>query len=95
MRKLVRLLESIPQEENAVVTFEDEEILSLRGFGRVDESIYDRDDLVVAQVVERIKSDSDPRFQKPGSLIQFSVTEIASVNVGEKCIFDIGASGIT
>lgn len=78
MREEIKYLESLDRDNAHTVLFNNGDELELIGFDRVDESIYDRDDLVVATVVTQLKC--DPKFFKPGTMIEFSLADVVSVD---------------
>ena len=78
MIDIVELLENIPEGEECVITFTNGNEFGLQDFEGVDSSIYGRDDLVVAEVVTQMNCDR--RYSKPGTSLEFSFRDIATVN---------------
>jgi hypothetical protein len=73
---LVSRLEELSDDLEWVVECGGETVV-VRFFEGVDPTIYDRGDLVVAQVVEKLVGDK--RFHTPGTFIEYNVGAIEKV----------------
>ena len=74
---LIYILENIPDDECVYVIFSDGMEIVLKNFESVDETIYNRDDLIVADVEKKIVGDK--RFHTPGTIIEFSINDVKCV----------------
>ena len=75
---LVKALENIRLGQETVIKFGNNNVLGLKDFERVDESIYQRSDLITADVVSQIRCNRN--FSKPGTSLQFSVNDIMEID---------------
>lgn len=78
MIEIIEKLETIPTGVECNITFSDGEEFILKDFERVDESIYGRDDMLIARVVTQIKCDK--KFNTPGTIIDFSSKDVMTVD---------------
>jgi hypothetical protein len=83
MNNIVKKLEAISDGEECLIAFSDGEILRVKDCEGVNESTYNRSDLVIAHFVALVKGNRPQR--KPGSAIQFSVDDVVAIN-GENII---------
>lgn len=81
MNELADLLEGIPDNIEAIVRLEGGSYFGLSNFEMVDETIYDRDDLCVADIVSIIEA--KPDVYKVGNKIEFSVDDVLEVKIVE------------
>lgn len=77
MNSLEQILESSEDEVEYIITFTCGDQLGLTDFEMVDESIYGRTDMCIADVVSQIKCDK--RFYTIGTKIEFSLNDVISV----------------
>ena len=80
-RNLISILENIPDNECVYVVFFSGMEIVLKNCENVDETIYDRTDLVIADVEKKVVGDK--RFHTPGTKIEFSVNDIKLVKTGD------------
>lgn len=81
MKTASKVLLGLLPEKEVVVTFNDGEKLLLKNIDPVDESIYQRSDLLTGAIVEIIKG---IKIRRPGGLLQFSETDIVLVEELQK-----------
>lgn len=77
MKNLERLLEETLDGKELVICFHNGDVLGLADFEMVDQSIYDRSDLCVANIVSPIRCKE--HIFKAGGKIEFSLDEIVQI----------------
>lgn len=77
MKPLFEILEGIEDNREALVRFSNGNCFGLADFEMVDESIYQRSDLCLCNIVSKIKVDRD--VYKIGNKLEFSVDEVLEV----------------
>jgi hypothetical protein len=77
MNILEQILIGVEDGKEYLITFSWGDCLGLLDFEMVDKSIYDREDLCVADVSRQIKCDK--RFYTVGTAIEFSLYDVTNV----------------
>lgn len=77
MKPLAEILEGIEDGREVLVRFSNGNCFGLSDFEMVDESIYQRSDLCVGDIVSKVKVDRD--VYKIGNKLEFSVDEVLEV----------------
>lgn len=74
MKDIISILEAIPNGEIVHLIFNDGTEIEVSDCEKVDESIYDKSDLVLADVIRKITGDK--RFHTQGTKIEFQAQDI-------------------
>ena len=87
MNKLAELLEEIEDNQEVLIKFFDGECFGLSNFEMVDESIYQKSDICLADMESIISVNKD--VYKVGNKYEFSINEIIEVvdNVSGDVLF--------
>lgn len=77
MQSVIQKLEAIPDDHVTIMTFKGGDVLELMNYEEVDESIYEKRGIFIADV--KCKLEGDLRFHTPGTKIEFELGDVASV----------------
>ena len=77
MKQLDEILEGLEDDRKVALTLSNGSVFGLRAFEMVDESIYNRADLCVAEITSKIENVKD--VFSIGNLLEFSIEEVVLV----------------